>query len=119
MTKNNKAFINRQNRTRTKLKQRSYGLPRLTVFKSNNYIYAQVIDDSKGITLAAVNSLQKDFKGQKNKYNIESAKAVGQKLAKVMLQKGLKKVVFDKGGYQYHGKIKALADCVREAGVLV
>ena len=119
MSKHNKNFTSRKNKTRTKLKQRSYGLPRLTVFKSNHYIYAQVIDDAKGVTVTAVNTLQKDFKGLKNKYNIESAKAVGQKLAKVILQKGLKRVVFDKGGYRYHGKIKALADSVRKAGVLV
>jgi len=119
MSKNNKAFINRQNRTRDKLKRRNRGLPRLTVFKSNSYIYAQVIDDTKGITVASANTLQKDFKGLKNKYNAEAAKVVGQKLAKVMLQKGFKKVVFDKGGYQYHGKIKALAESVREVGVCI
>jgi len=119
MSKNNKAFVTRQDRTRANLKKRNCGLPRLTVFKSNNYIYAQVIDDSKGATLAAVNVLQKDFKGFNKKHNAEAAKAVGKKLAEVALQKGIKKVVFDRGGYQYHGKIKALADSVRENGVVI
>ncbi|NRA73317.1 MAG: 50S ribosomal protein L18 [Rickettsiales bacterium] len=119
MSRHNRAFKNRQDRIRSKLKKRNYGLPRLTVFKSNSYIYTQVIDDGKGETLVSANTLQKEFKGLKNKYNMEAAKAVGQKLAEVMLKKGLKKAVFDKGGYKYHGKVKAIADSVREAGVVV
>ena len=119
MSEHNKNFKTRQNRVRFKLKQRNKGLPRLTIFKSNNYIYTQVIDDEKSVTLAAVNTLQKEFKKLKNKCNVEAASALGQKLAEVMLQKGVKKVVFDKGGYKYHGKIKAIASSIRDAGVLV
>ena len=119
MSKNSKAFSVRQTRTRNNLKKRNTGLSRLTVFKSNSYIYAQVIDDAKGITLASANVLQKDFKNLKKKYDIEAAIAVWKKLAEEALKKGIKKVMFDKGGYKYHGKIKALADSAREAGLVI
>lgn len=114
-----KTFEIRCMRARAQLKKRNKGLPRLTVFKSNKYVYAQIIDDFKGITLAAVNTLQKEFKSLKNKYDTEAARLVGKRLAEVSLEKGIKKVVFDKGGYKYHGKVKALADAVREGGVMV
>jgi large subunit ribosomal protein L18 len=119
MAQSNKAFVIRQTRTRTKLKKVVSGLSRLTVFKSNSCIYAQVIDDSKGITLAAANALQKDFKGLKKKYSLEAAKAVGKKVAEEALKKGIKQVKFDKGGYKYHGKVKALADAAREFGLVI
>jgi large subunit ribosomal protein L18 len=119
MSKNNKAFLVRQSRIRTNLQKKNNGLSRLTVFKSNSYIYAQIIDDAKSVTLAAANASQKEFSGLKKKYDIEAAKAVGKKLAEVALKNGIKKVLFDKGGYKYHGKIKALADSAREAGLVI
>lgn len=119
MSKNKNKFATRCGRIRGQIKKRNKGLPRLTVFKSNQYIYAQVIDDFSGVTLAAVNTLQKEFKKLKNKYDTEAAKMVGTKLAEVSLKKGIKKVVFDKGGYKYHGKVKALADAVRASGITV
>jgi large subunit ribosomal protein L18 len=119
MSKNRDSFAIRCARVRTKLRKRKNNLPRLTVFKSSNYVYAQVVDDSTGTTLVAVNTMQQDFKNLKSKYNVEAAKLVGTKLAEMALKKGIKKMIFDKGGYQYHGKVKALADGIREAGVEV
>ena len=89
--------------------------PRLNVFRSLAHIYAQVIDDDNGVTLVAASSLDKDFKG--NGGNIEAAKAVGKAIAKKALDKGISEVVFDRGGYIYHGRVKALADAAREGGL--
>lgn len=92
--------------------------PRLAVFKSNKYIYAQIIDDSKGTTIVAASSLEKELKAQfKGCVNLTSAKAVGAEVAKRAAEKGIKQVVFDRGGFLYHGRIKALADGAREAGL--
>jgi large subunit ribosomal protein L18 len=91
---------------------------RLSVFRSSKHIYAQVIDDTKGQTLAAASSIEKTMReGMKTGANINSAKAVGKLLAERALQKGIKDVVFDRGGYRYHGRIKALADAAREGGL--
>ncbi len=91
---------------------------RLSVFRSSKHIYAQVIDDTKGQTLAAASSIEKAMReGMKTGANINSAKAVGKLLAERALQKGIKDVVFDRGGYRYHGRIKALADAAREGGL--
>jgi large subunit ribosomal protein L18 len=119
MAKNRNSFAIRSSRVRAKLRKRKNSLPRLTVFKSSSYVYAQLVDDSNGATLAVANTRQQEFKGLKSKYNVEAAKLVGTKLAERALEKGIKKAIFDKGGYQYHGKIKALADAFREAGVEV
>lgn len=89
--------------------------PRLNVFRSLAHIYAQVIDDDKGMTLAAASSLDKDFKGSGG--NIAAAKAVGAAIAKKALEKGISEVVFDRGGYIYHGRVKALAEAAREGGL--
>lgn len=92
--------------------------PRLSVFRSAKHIYVQVIDDSQGKTLAAVSTLSKDVRGEtseKNKSDV--AKLVGQALAKACKDKGISKVVFDRNGYIYHGRVKALADAAREAGL--
>jgi large subunit ribosomal protein L18 len=89
--------------------------PRLVVFRSNANIYAQLIDDSKGHTIAAASTTEKEL--TKSGANIEGSKAVGQLVAKRAMAKGVKAVVFDRGGYLYHGKIKALADAAREAGL--
>ena len=89
--------------------------PRLNVFRSLAHIYAQVIDDEKGITLAAASSMDKDFKGKGG--NIAAAKSVGTAIAKKALEKGIENVVFDRGGYIYHGRVAALAEAAREAGL--
>jgi large subunit ribosomal protein L18 len=88
--------------------------PRLTVFRSNKQIYAQIIDDANGITLAAAGSLEKDVTETKKS---EQAKQVGKLIAEKALEKGIKQVVFDRNGYQYHGRIKTLADAARENGL--
>ena len=92
--------------------------PRLAVFRSNNHVYAQVIDDVAGKTLVSASTLEKDIKAElKNTDDIEAATKVGDIVAKRALEKGIKAVVFDRGGYIYHGKVKALADAAREAGL--
>ena len=89
--------------------------PRLNVFRSGNNIYAQVIDDTTGTTLVSASSLEKGFEG--NGGNVEAAKKVGQALAQRAKDKGIGAVVFDRGGYLYHGRVKALADGAREGGL--
>jgi large subunit ribosomal protein L18 len=92
--------------------------PRLAVFRSNKHIYAQVIDDAKGTTLTAASSLDVDAKKDvKNGGNVAAAKAVGKLVAERAKAKGIDAVLFDRGGYLYHGRIKALADAAREAGL--
>lgn len=89
---------------------------RLNVYRSLNNIYAQVVDDDKGATVVSASTLDKDLKG-KGGGNVEGAKAVGKLLAERALAKKIKKVVFDRGGYVFHGRVKALADAAREAGL--
>ncbi|HEY5071470.1 MAG TPA: 50S ribosomal protein L18 [Caulobacteraceae bacterium] len=105
----------RARRVRTRLRKMASGRPRLSVFRSAKNIYAQVIDDAKGVTLAAASSLEagKSAKGADR----QAAAKVGALLAERALQKGVKDVVFDRGGYIYHGRIKSLADAAREAGL--
>ena len=92
--------------------------PRLAVFRSQSHIYAQVIDDDGGKTLAAASSLDKDLKTEhKRGANVAAAKAVGKLIAERAKEKGVDAVVFDRGGFQYHGRIKALADAAREGGL--
>jgi large subunit ribosomal protein L18 len=92
--------------------------PRLAVFRSQSHIYAQLIDDDAGRTLCAASSLEKELRGkQKRGSNLAAAKAVGSLLAARAKQGGVSAVVFDRGGFQYHGRIKALADAAREAGL--
>uniref|UniRef100_A0A7C3MGV0 Large ribosomal subunit protein uL18 n=1 Tax=Dictyoglomus thermophilum TaxID=14 RepID=A0A7C3MGV0_DICTH len=104
-----------------RIRKKIYGTPerpRLAVFKSLRYIYAQIIDDTKGHTLVSASSLEKELRSQlKSTKNIEAAKLVGEVIAKRALEKGIKKVVFDRGGFLYHGKVKALADSARAAGL--
>jgi len=91
---------------------------RLTVFRSSKHIYAQVIDDTKGLTVASASSIEKPMRESlKTGANKDAAKVVGKTLAERALQKGIKDVVFDRGGYLYHGRIKALADAAREGGL--
>ena len=89
--------------------------PRLDVFRSSKNIYAQVIDDVNGNTLVSASSVEKDFEG--NGGNVEAAKKIGSKIAERALAKGIEEVVFDRGGYIYHGRVKALAEAAREGGL--
>ena len=92
--------------------------PRLAVFRSNNHMYAQIIDDIAGNTLVAASTLEKDIKADLERTdNVAAAAAVGTAIAKKALEKGITTVVFDRGGFIYHGKVQALADAAREAGL--
>lgn len=101
-------------RVRRQVRKNANGRPRLSVFRSNKYIYAQVIDDVTGVTMAAASSLEAACKGAANK---ASAAAVGKLVAARAVEKGIKEVVFDRGPYLYHGRVKALADAAREGGL--
>ena len=105
----------RQNRTRFKLKKVS-DRKRLSVFKSNNHIYAQIINDEKGITLASASSMEKNIRAEKST-NKELAEKIGTEIAKRSIKNGIKDVVFDKGKYKYHGIIKILAEAARAEGL--
>lgn len=108
----------RQTRVRLQVKRAANGRPRLSVFRSSKHIYAQIIDDTKGATLASASSMEKEQRGAaKTGANIEAAAAVGKLVAERALKNGVKEVVFDRGKYLYHGRIKALADAAREGGL--
>ena len=108
----------RRNRVRAGISKRAKGRFRLSVFRSGRHIYAQVIDDSKGRTLAAASSLDKDMRSkEKNKPGMDVAGAVGKLIASRSKDAGINKVVFDRGAYLYHGRVRALADAAREAGL--
>ncbi|MBI3677667.1 MAG: 50S ribosomal protein L18 [Proteobacteria bacterium] len=109
-------FARRKSRTRYRIAQNALGRPRLSVFRSGRHIYAQVIDDGTRTTVAVASSNEKEGKPAKS-WNIDAAKSVGQKIAERALAKGVKQVVFDRGGYIYHGRVKALADAAREGGL--
>src|ERR1700745_2543579 len=106
----------RKARVRGQVKRSAGGRPRLSVFRSSKHIYAQVIDDLKGTTLASASSMEKEMR-EKTGANIDAAKAVGKLLAERAVKNGVKEVVFDRGSYLYHGRIKALADAARESGL--
>ena len=109
----------RKIRNRKALKTKSYGKLRWTVFRSSKHIYGQIIDDNKGITVASASSLETNVKKQfKNCGNKEAATTVGKLIAEKALTKGIKKVVFDRGGYIYHGRVKNLAEAAREGGLI-
>ena len=92
--------------------------PRLAVFRSNSHIYAQIIDDTVGKTLVSASTLQKDVKAElENTDDVQAAAKVGTVIGKKAVEAGIESVVFDRGGYIYHGKVKALADAAREAGL--
>ena len=107
----------RARRVRTRLKKMGTGRPRLTVFRSSKNIYAQVIDDAKGVTLAAASSLEKAEGGKIKGSDKDAAANVGKLVAERAKAAGVEAVVFDRGGYLYHGRVKALADAAREAGL--
>jgi len=112
------AFDRRKQRVRRDLKENSDERVRLSVHRSSRHIYAQLIDDARGRTLAAASTMEKDLKGKlKTGADKTAAAAVGKLLAERAVQAGISKVVFDRGGYRYHGRIKALADGAREGGL--
>jgi large subunit ribosomal protein L18 len=105
-------------RVRLAVKRAANGRPRLSVFRSSKHIYAQVIDDVNGQTLASASSLEKPMReGMKTGANTDAAKAVGKLVAERAVEKGVKNVIFDRGAYLYHGRVKALADAAREGGL--
>jgi large subunit ribosomal protein L18 len=107
-------------RVHTRIRQKMAGTaerPRLNVYRSLNHIYTQLIDDQNGVTLASASSKRKKGEEKISGGNVEAAKLVGKMIAERGVEKGIKKVVFDRGGYLYHGRIKALADAAREAGL--
>ena len=111
----NTLFKKRQSRTRHRLT--SHGTrPRLSIFRSGKHIYAQVIDDAQAVTVASASTNEKDGKDAKS-WNVGAASSVGKKIAERTIAKGVKQVMFDRGGYIYHGRIKALADAARESGL--
>lgn len=110
----NKQRLRRHKRVRAKVSGTA-AKPRLNVFRSNANIYAQIIDDENGVTLLSASTLDKEFNGYGG--NREAAKAVGTMIAKRAAEKGITEVVFDRGGYVYHGRVKELADAARESGL--
>ena len=118
MAKPEKLFKRRQDRTRASIQRRAVDLPRLTIFRSNRYIYAQVIDDKNGKTLVSASSLEKDLRAKFASHaTAEAANEVGKLIAQRAKAAGISTVVFDRGGYRYHGRVKALADAAREGGL--
>ena len=111
-----KLFDRRKSRNRYRVAQNAAGRLRLSVFRSGRHIYAQIVDDTAGATLAMASSNEKELRVGKT-WNIEAASTVGKKIAERALAKGVKQVVFDRGGYIYHGRVKALADAAREGGL--
>ncbi len=115
MANHQNLFERRRRRTRHRLSLLANGRPRLSVFRSGKHIYAQVIDDAAHLTIASASSMDsgKDGKG----YNVDAAGTVGKLIAERALAKGVKQVIFDRGGYLYHGRVKALAEAARESGL--
>ncbi|KKB34883.1 50S ribosomal protein L18 [Bacillus thermotolerans] len=111
----NKTRKKRHGRVRSKLNGTAER-PRLNVYRSNQHLYAQVIDDMNGVTLASASTVEKDF-GLEQTNNVDAAAKVGELVAKRASEKGITSVVFDRGGYLYHGRVKALADAARENGL--
>ena len=108
----------RRNRLRYQLRQRSAGRPRLSVFRSGKHIYAQVIDDAAGRTLASASSLDRSLReGLRTGADMNAAAAVGKLIAERAKEAGVSQVVFDRGAYLYHGRVKALAEAARESGL--
>ena len=110
--------IRRRQRTRSELKRRSRGAPRLSVFRSGKHIYAQVIDDARGLTLAAASTLERELRGKlRTGADKDAAGTVGKIIAERARAAGVESVVFDRGAYRYHGRVKALAEAARESGL--
>lgn len=117
MAKKDKAAVRRAVHTRIRRRVRgSQQRPRLAIFRSLNHIYAQVIDDERAVTIASASTVEKDLRGTTGG-NIEAAQRVGRAIAERTLAAGVEQVVFDRGGFRFHGRIKALTDAAREAGL--
>ena len=113
-----KLYEKRKARVRTALKAAANGKMRLSVFRSGKHMYAQIIDDVKGVTVASASTLDKEVRENlKKTANIEAASFVGKVVAERAVKSGISEVVFDRGGYIYHGRVKALADAARSAGL--
>ncbi len=111
-------YEKRKSRVRSQLRQAANGKPRLSVFRSNQQIYVQIIDDVKGKTLVSASTLEKDVRANiKKSSNVEAAAVVGKTIAERAVKQGVMEVIFDRGGYIYHGRVKALADAARAAGL--
>ncbi len=118
MSSNKELHTRRKARVRLRLRSRNDGRPRLSIFRSSKHIYAQVIDDAQGRTLAAASTMEKDVRGDKaTGADVAAAKAVGKAIAERATAAGIEEIVFARGGYRYHGRVKALADAAREAGL--
>jgi large subunit ribosomal protein L18 len=118
MTKLNDRIERRQGRVRGALARAAHGRKRLSVFRSSKHIYAQVIDDDRGVTVVSASSIEKNARGNfKTGASVDAAKAVGKLIAERAKEKGVKDLVFDRGGYLFHGRVKALADAARESGL--
>lgn len=118
MANNNRMTARRKQRTRIKIRRNAGGRPRLSVFRSGQHIYVQLIDDAQGLTVAAASTLEKDQrKALKNGSTASAAAVIGSLIAERAIKKGVKEVVFDRGGFKYHGRIKALAEAAREGGL--
>ena len=118
MAKDNGATDRRRARVRRSVKARAYGKPRLSVFRSSKQIYCQIIDDAGGTTLASASSLERSNReAMKTGANIDAARAIGKLIAERAVAAGIKDVVFDRGSYMYHGRVKALAEGAREGGL--
>ena len=111
-------FQRRRRRNRAKLAKVAGGRPRLSIHRSGRNIYAQVIDDAKGVTLVSASSVDKEVRSSvKSGANVDAASAIGRTVAERARKQGITSVVFDRGGYIYHGRVRALADAAREAGL--
>ena len=118
MTKLSDKSARRQGRDRGALRRAAGERKRLSVFRSSKHIYAQVIDDDAGVTVAAASSAEKAAReGLKTGANVDAAKTVGKLIAERAKEKGVKDVIFDRGGYLYHGRVRALAEAARESGL--
>ena len=118
MSKLSDRIMRRQGRVRGALRRAAGERKRLSVYRSSKHIYAQVIDDDQGVTLASASSIEKTSReGLKTGASVDAAKAVGKLIAERAKEKGVKEVVFDRGGYLYHGRVKALAEAAREGGL--
>jgi len=117
MANQKKLFERRQRRVRYRIGQLAGGRPRLSIYRSGRHIYAQVVDDASMVTIAAASSGEAAKSGAAKTWNVDAAGAVGKLIAKRAIEKGVRQVVFDRGGYLYHGRVKALAEAAREGGL--
>ena len=118
MARFSKKFERRADRVRYKVRQKSFGKPRLSVFRSERHIYAQIIDDLYGKTICSASTLDRNFNKAEKTTGCKAAASVGVAIAAKAIEAGINEVVFDRGGYNYHGRVKVLADSARSGGLL-